>query len=91
MLFLYLVVKHPKGKLYHFAMKPPCRSKIRQCNESYEACAIIYGGIDGNKSPVLKGMLETVSRKFKASKVSQELVSSRNAVTQNLNKCFINT
>ena len=36
-------------------------------------------------------MLEIVSRKFKASQVSQELVSLRNAVTQNFNKCFINT
>ena len=36
-------------------------------------------------------MLDTVSRKFKASNVSLQLISSKNAVTQNLSKCFINT
>ena len=36
-------------------------------------------------------MLDTVSRRFKASIVSIELVSSKNAITQNLSKCFINT
>ena len=36
-------------------------------------------------------MLDTVSHRFKASIVSIELVSSKNAITQNLSKCFINT
>ena len=83
--------KASKRKASPFCDETLCRSKVRQCNESYDVCAIIYGGTDGNKSPVLKGMSETVSRKFKASKVSQELVTSRNVVTQNLNKYFINT
>ena len=83
--------KASKRKTSPFSDETPSRSKVRQCNESYDACSIIYGGSDGNKLPVLKGMLDTVSRKFKASNVSLQLISSKNAVTQNLSKCFINT
>ena len=83
--------KASKRKATPFSDETPSRSNVRQCNESYEACSIIYGGSDGNKLPVLKGMLDTVSRRFKASIVSIALVSSKNAITQNSSKCFINT
>ena len=83
--------KASKRKASPFSDETPSRSKVTQCNKSYEACSIIYGGFDGNELPVLKGMLDTVSRRFKASIVSIELVSSKNAITQNLSKCFINT
>ena len=41
--------KASKRKASPFSDETPSRSKVRQCNESYETCSIIYGGSDGNK------------------------------------------
>ena len=47
--------KASKRKAFPFCDETP--PKVRRCN--YDECAIIYRGSDGNRLPVLTGMLET--------------------------------
>ena len=66
------------------------RSKIRRCNETYDACSFISGGCQNNKHPILINMLQTICRKFKATDVVNELLNSKCAITQKLSDNFVN-
>ena len=67
------------------------RSKVRRCNETYDVCSLIHAGGKANKVSVLKGILETVGRKFSSSDVVDELNNSKNAITQKLSQNCINS
>ena len=55
----------------------PC-AKVKRCNETYDVCSLIHAGC---KVSVLKGMLETVGRKFSSTDVVTELNNGKNAIT----------
>ena len=81
--------KASKRKASLFSDETPSRSEVRQYNESYIACPIIYGGSDGNKLPVLKGMLDTVSRSFKeipSIYYSQNVIKNKNRAARESNR-----
>ena len=48
-------------------------------------------GCKDNKVPVLKGILETVGRKFSSTDVVTELISGKNPITRRLNQNLINS
>ena len=58
----------------------PC-AKVKRCNETYDVCSLIHAGCKDNKVSVLKGMLETVGRKFSSTDVVTELNNGKNAIT----------
>ena len=89
--FSMTTTKARKRKAVPFSDGISPRSKVRRCNETYDVCSFIHAGGKGNKPPVLKGMLETIGRKFKSSNIASELCNSKNSVTQKLSENFINS
>ena len=67
----------------------PC-AKVKRCNETYDVYSLIHAGCKDNKVSVLKGMLETVGRKFSSTDVVTELNNGKNAITRRLSLNFIN-
>ena len=89
--FLITTIKVGKRKLVPFSDEIPPRSKVKRCNETYEACSLIHAGCKDNKVSVLKGILETVERKFTSIHVVSELNNGKNAITRRLSQNFINS
>ena len=64
---------------------------VKRCNETYDACSLIHAGCKDNKVSVLKGILETVGRKFTSKHVVSELNNGKNTITRKLSQNFINS
>ena len=80
-----------KRKAVPFSDEIPPRAKVKQCNETYDVCSLIHAGCKDKKAPVLKGILETVGRKFSSTNVVAELNNGKNAITRKLSQNFINS
>ena len=89
--FLITAIKVGKRKLLPFSDEIPSRAKVKRCNETYDACSLIHAGCKDNKVSVLKGILETVGRKFTSTHVITELNNGKNAITCKLSQNFINS
>ena len=83
--------KASKRKVAPFSDEIPLRAKVKRCNETYEACSLIHAGCKDNKVSILKGILETVGRKFSSTDVVSELINGGKTITRKLSKNFINS
>ena len=83
--------KAGKRKAVPFSDEIPNNAKVRRCNETYDACSLIHSGCKDNKIPVLKGILETVGRKFSSTDVVTELNGGKNPITRRLSQNLINS
>ena len=87
--FFITNIKATKRKRNPFTDDLHPRSKVRRSHETFDACTLIHGGSEEEKKPVLKGMLDTICRKFKSTEVAKELLDS--GVTAKLKANLVTT
>ena len=83
--------KAGKRKVAPFPDEIPPHAKVKRCNETYDACSLIHAGCKDNKVSVLKGILETVGRKFTSTHIVSELNNEKNSIRRKLSCNFKNS
>ncbi len=76
-----------KAKPYHRDISE--RAKYDRRKEAFEACALIFGGSDENKTPTIQGMIDTLTSKVKSDELSKEILDSKPALVNNIKRASI--
>ena len=79
-----------KRKLNPSRIDLPLKAKSVRRQESYEALKVIHGGKDDN-TPVLNGIIETLTGKFKHDQVTNSILSRNNPLSRSLARKSIDT
>ena len=80
---------------YHLALKKkrilnptnhstPLRSKLICRKETFEACSAIHGGSSIKPEPIIEGMLDTLTSKFKTKQISDSIFSGKQTLVNTI-------
>ena len=62
------------------------RSNLIRRKESFEACSAIYGGSSVKPEPIIEGILDTLTSKFKTKQISDSMFSGKQTLVNTIKK-----
>ena len=60
--------------------------KLNSQKESFEACSAIYGGSSVKPEPIIEGILDTLTSKFKTKQISDSMFSGKQTLVNTIKK-----
>ena len=66
----------------------PLHSKLICRKETFEACSAIHGGSSIKPEPIIEGMLDTLTSKFKTKQISDSIFSGKQSLVNTIQKMF---
>ena len=88
MCFKYHLVLKKKRILNPTNHSTPLRSKLIRRKETFEACSAIHGGSSVKPEPIIEGMLDTLTSKFKTKQISDSIFSGKQTLVNTIKKMF---
>ena len=73
-----------KRKLNPTTKSRSYRSKIFRWKETFDACSVIHGGLSLRPDPVIEGMVDTLSSKFRTKQVLKVILNSKSKLPSSL-------